>query len=336
MKVLVLNQSEVRQLLSIKDCIELMAKALEALGRGEAVMPLRTSMWLPDKTGALAMMPAYLGGFGAMGLKAITYFAGNQATRFDTHQGAVLLFEPHYGRLLAIVDATEITSVRTPAVSAVATRLLARPDAADLTLLGSGTQAHGHLEAMQLVRNIQRVRVWSQPIEHARFFAEQESRRQSVAIEVVATASQAVDGADLICTITSALQPVLYGKWIRPGVHINAVGSSIPHARELDTAAVVRSKLFVDRRESVLNEAGDFIYPWRSGDIDENHILGEIGDVLLGRVQGRTSWEDITLFKSLGLAIEDLVVALYVYQKAKKAGLGMWLELGGDRRTSPL
>lgn len=335
MKILILNQSEVRQLFSIEICMEVMVEALKALSRGEAIMPLRTSMWLPDKTGALAMMPAYLGGLGAMGLKVITYFAGNQTTRFDTHQGAVLLFEPQYGQLLAIIDATEITSIRTPAVSAVATRLLARPDASDLTLLGSGTQARGHLEAMRLVRNIRRVRVWSQPLEHARLFAERESRRQGIAMEVVPTARQAITEADLICTVTSALDPILEGEWIAPGAHINAIGSSIPHARELDTAAVVKSKLFVDRRESVLNEAGDFLIPLHEGAINENHIRGEIGDLLLGRIQGRTSAEEITLFKSLGLAIEDLAAAFQIYQKARKEGLGTWIEFGGNRCLSP-
>ena len=245
-----------------------------------------------------------------------------------------MLFEPVHGRLLAIVDATAITSIRTPSVTGVATRLLAQPEAGDLALLGSGTQARGHLKAMRLVRNIRRVRVWSRPIEHARRFAEEESRSQNIAIEVMPTAEEAVTGADLICTVTSALDPILKGEWITPGAHINAVGSSIPHARELDTAAVVRSKLFVDRRESALAESGDFLFPKNEGAIDETHIRGEIGDVLLGRSEGRTSPKEITLFKSLGLAVEDLAAASHVFRKAEKLDAGRWIELGGSRRPT--
>ena len=311
-----------------------MADTLRSLSRQESVLPLRSNLWLPDKAGTLCMMPAYLGGGGALGLKVITYFAGNQATELDTHQGVVLLFEPVHGRLLALIDATAITSIRTPAVSAVATRLLARPDAGDLALLGSGTQARGHLKAMRLVRNIRRVRVWSRPIEHAQRFADEESRSQNVAIEVMPTAEAAVAGADLICTITSALEPILKGEWLEPGAHINAVGSSIPHARELDTAAMVISKLFVDRRESALAESGDFLFPKNEGAINEGHIRGEIGDVLIERLPGRTSPTEITLFKSLGLAVEDLAAASYVYRKAEKLGAGTRIELGGSRRSA--
>jgi ornithine cyclodeaminase len=314
--------------------MDAMADALRSLSRQESVLPLRSNLWLPDKTGTLCMMPAYMGGGGALGLKVITYFAGNLGTELDTHQGVVLLFEPVHGRLLAIIDATAITSIRTPAVTAVATRLLARPDAGDLAILGSGTQARGHLKAMRSVRNVRRVRVWSRPIEHARKFADEESHSQNVAIEVMPTAGQAVAGADLICTVTSALEPVLKGEWLEPGAHINAVGSSIPHARELDTAAVVISKLFVDRRESALAESGDFLFPKNEGAIDESHIRGEIGDVLNGRTPGRTSPSEITLFKSLGLAIEDLAAASLIYRKAGENGVGTWIELGGSRRPA--
>jgi ornithine cyclodeaminase len=233
--------------------------------------------------------------------------------------------------LLAIVDATSITAIRTAAVSAVATKLLARDDANDLAILGSGTQARTHLEAMLLARPIRRVRVWSQHPENATRFAERESQRHSIKVEVMPDARTAVAGADIICTTTSATQPVLLGEWLTAGAHINAVGSSVPFTRELDTAAIVRAHLFVDRRESTLNEAGDFLFPKKEGAINDEHIRGELGEILLGKIKGRELSEEITLFKSLGLAIEDLASAQYIYTQAQAKGIGTWLPLGGSR-----
>jgi ornithine cyclodeaminase len=176
--------------------------------------------------------------------------------------------------------------------------------------------------------------VWSRSHENARRFAERESRRHGVAIEVTDTARQAVSGASLVCTTTSAREPVLMGEWIAPGAHINAVGSSVPFTRELDTAAIVKARLFVDRRESVLNEAGDFLFPKKEGAVDNEHIQGEVGEVLLGTVEGRRSREEVTLFKSLGLAIEDLASAYLVYNNAKVKNLGTWTEIGGRHYNS--
>ena len=335
MEILVVNQSEVPQLLPMDECMEVMAEALKALARGEAILPLRPTMYLPDRTDSLVMMPAYLGNLDVVGLKVVTYFPGNQGTSHDTHQGGVMLFDTANGSLLALIDATEITAIRTPAVTGVATDLLARPEASTLAILGSGTQARGHLEAMMLVRPINQVRVWGLPLEDARDFAEREGARHGVDIRAAETAESAVAGADVVCTTTSAREPVLFGKWLEPGMHINAIGSSIPFTRELDTEAVVKSKMFVDRRESALNEAGDFLMPKEEGAIDENHIRGEIGELLLGRVEGRSSSDEITLYKSLGLAIEDLASAYHIYTSAKEKGLGTWLELGGGRHETP-
>ena len=265
MKTLVINRSEVRTLLPMDECIEVISQTLRSLVKGDAVQPLRSAMRLPEKTGVIGMMPAFLGKPKALGVKVLSVFPGNAGIGFESHQGGVLLFDPDYGRLLAVIDAGEITAVRTAAASAVATQLLANQDAADLALLGSGTQACSHLEAMLLVRNIERVRVWSLPLEHAQRFAERESSRQGIKIEFVDTAQAAVDGADIICTLTPAKEPVLLGKWIPAGAHINAVGASNRFARELDTDAVVKSRMFVDRKESVLNEAGDFLFPKKRG-----------------------------------------------------------------------
>lgn len=332
MKVLMVNHQEVQQWLSMSECVETMTDVFKMLNRDKAINPLRNLMWLPDKSGLIGMMPAYLGDTQVMGLKAISVFPGNHATEYDSHQGTVMLFETQNGRLLAMMDAGKITALRTAAVSGVATRLFAIPDAEILTILGSGVQAATHLDAMRVVRKIKYVRVWSRNFDHAKRFVERESARLSLSIEAIESAEHAVEGAHIICTVTSSTDPVLQGDWIAPGTHINAVGSSVPFARELDTAAVVKSKLFVDRRESTLNEAGDFIFPKKEGAINDAHVLGEIGDILLDKIKGRTSREDITLFKSLGLAVEDVAAAHQIYQKVLEQGGGRWVEFNATKR----
>jgi ornithine cyclodeaminase/alanine dehydrogenase-like protein (mu-crystallin family) len=330
-KVLIVNQSEVAQLLPMDECMDVMADALSALARGEAILPLRPVMRLPEKVGALGLMPSYLANIKAMGLKAVSVFPGNHGTRFDSHQGAVLLFEATHGQLLSVMDATSITAIRTAAVSGVATRLLARDDAQSLAILGSGTQARTHLDAMMKARGIKTVRVWSRNEEKATHFAQLEEKRHGITVRPAATVEEAVAGADIICTTTAAPEPILKGEWIAPGTHINAVGSSVPFTRELDTTAVKNARLYVDRRESTLNEAGDFLFARQEGAIDESHIVGEIGEILLGTVEGRRTPAEITLFKSLGLGIEDLAAANHIYRKAVERGAGVSVELGGER-----
>jgi alanine dehydrogenase len=282
---------------------------------------------------AFAAMPAVVGkGAGAsLGAKIITVFPGNDATLYDAHIGVVLLFDAEHGKLLAIADASSITAIRTAAVSGLATRLLAREDASELALLGAGVLAMPHLDAVRCVRDIRRVRVWSRSGDRAKDFVARARERFDMEIVTMGTAREAVEGADVICTITAARTPVLEGAWLAPGVHVNAVGASLPTARELDTAALVRSKLFVDRRESTLNEAGDFLVPRSEGAITDAHILGELGDLLVGTVKGRTSGNDVTLFKSLGLAVEDVASLRYIHAKALATGAGTTVALGGLR-----
>lgn len=332
MEVLIVNQTEVRKLLPMKECMDVMAETLAAVERGEAILPLRPVLRLPENVGALGMMPSYLRNIDAIGLKVITVFHGNHGTRYDSHQGAVLLFETSHGQLLSIMDASSITAIRTAAVSAVATRLLAREDATSLAILGSGVQAKTHLAAMMESRPLESVRVWSRNPEHAKHFAERERKRyKEVSISSASTVEEAVRGADIICTTTGAREPILMGEWIAPGAHINAVGSSVAFNRELDASAVRKSRLFVDRRESTLNEGGDFLLARKEGAVDDTHILGEIGELLLGKVEGRRSPDEITLFKSLGLAVEDLASANHIYRKAIDTGAGVSVELGGER-----
>jgi alanine dehydrogenase len=332
-QTLIVNQQQVPELLTMGECIDVMAATLTSLARGDAILPLRPTMALPQG-GLLALMPSYLGDIQAAGVKVITVFPENEGTGYDPHQGAVLVFDAAHGALVALVDATAITAIRTAAVSAVATRLLARGDAGDLAILGSGTQARAHLEAMLHVRDVRRIRVWSRTAAHARTFAERESQRHGLTVEVMDTAREAVAGADLICTTTSAREPVLLGEWIAPGAHVNAVGNCLATCRELDTAAVVQARLFVDRRESALHEAGEFLLARQEGAVDETHIQGEIGEVLVGIVPGRQSPDEVTLFKSLGLAIEDLAAAHYVYRRAQATGKGSRVELGGRHHAA--
>lgn len=326
MSLRVIGRDEVRRLLPMSDCIEVMARALETLGRNEAVNPLRTMLLKPDRSGLLGMMPAYLTSPPAIGMKAVTVFPGNHGTELDSHQGVVLLFEPERGELLAVVEAGEITAIRTAAVSGLATRLLARPEACDLAILGSGVQARTHLEAMAVVRDLRRVRVWSRTAAHAEAFARSEALASGPTIEAIGDAEEAVRGADLICTTTAAREPILEGAWLAPGAHVNAVGSSVRTARELDGTAVARSRLFVDRRESALAEAGDFLIAMEEGVVGVDHIVAELGELLTGADAGRRSPEEITLFKSLGLGVEDLAAAEHVYRQALSQGGGAEVE----------
>jgi ornithine cyclodeaminase/alanine dehydrogenase-like protein (mu-crystallin family) len=219
--------------------------------------------------------------------------------------------------------------VRTAAVSAAATRALARADAGDLAILGSGTQARTHLAAMACVRALRRVRVWSRTRAHAERFARAEGTRHGLAIEVCDSAESAVRAADLVCTTTSAREPVLEGRWLSAGVHVNAVGACFAASRELDGELMARARVFTDRRESCLAESGDFLLARGEGRFGDEHLLGELGEVFSGRVQGRVAPDDVTVFESLGLAIEDLASAHFLLQRARQTGAGQWLEWGG-------
>jgi ornithine cyclodeaminase/alanine dehydrogenase-like protein (mu-crystallin family) len=329
---LFVGHHDVLALLPMSECIDAMTDALRTLTLGGALLPLRQIVRLPGGRNAFAVMPAALDEPASLGAKVITVFPANDATPYDSHQGAVLLFDTEYGRLIAILDASTITALRTAAVTAVATRSLSRPDSRTLALLGAGVQAETHLESIGLVRPIDEVRVWSRSGERAKKFAEKFGAKGK-RIVVCGSAREAAEGADVVCTLTSSREPVLFGEWLAPGTHVNAVGASLATSRELDSAAVVKSRLYVDRRESTLNEGGDFLVPKREGLIGDDHIVGEIGELLVDppRTQGRRSADEITLFKSLGLAIEDVAAARRVYDRALAGGAGRWLELGGLR-----
>lgn len=327
MKILILSHDEVVELLPMNECIAVMRQALIALADGQAHQPLRTIVRPADAAGLMGLMPSYMSGANAaFGLKAICVFPQNPAIGKDAHQGAVLLFSAETGELQALMNASAITAIRTAAVSGVATDLLARADACNLAILGTGVQARSHLAAMSDVRSIKECRIASRRLEHAEKFVEEMRESFSFPLKPVATVQEAVEGADLIVTATNSTEPILERDWISPGAHLNLVGASRPNAREVDGATMAGASVFVDRRESTINESGDYIFALNEGAIGPDHIRAELGEVLKGVRPGRTATAEITLFKSLGLAIEDLAAAEYLYRNAKEQNAGTWVE----------
>lgn len=292
-----LDEAAVRRLLRMEDVIPAMERALADFSSGNVVQPVRSIVPVAEHQGFLGLMPAYYTG-DALGVKLVTFYPRNRDV--PTHHATILLFEPETGELLASMDGTLITEVRTAAVSAVATNNLALPDASVLAIIGSGVQARSHLEALRLVRDFDDVRVWSP--NHADDFA----RRFDV--RAAASAEEAVRDADVVVTATTSSTPVLNGEWLSQGVHINAVGAPRPDWRELDDRVLRDARIYVDSREAALEESGDVISAGR--------IFAELGEVVAGVAPARESEEEITLFKSLGLAVEDVATADLIYQKA--------------------
>ncbi len=294
MNPLFITKQKISSLLPLSSCISVMDQMFRSLASGECIQPLRSIMWLPDRNGLLGMMPGHATKLDMMGIKVISVFHGNHEKGLPSHQGVVILFDAKNGEPLMFFDAGEITAIRTAAASAVATRVLARENAETLAIIGSGEQAKRHIEAMLLVKNIKQVNIWSRNENNARELADTTVEKYNLPVAVKKTAKEAVEGADIICTVTSSKEPVVMGDWIGKGTHINAVGSSTAATRELDTAAVVKSKLFTDCYESLFNEAGDFLIPKKEGVITDEHVNGELGEVLLGRKKGRENEEEIT------------------------------------------
>jgi ornithine cyclodeaminase/alanine dehydrogenase-like protein (mu-crystallin family) len=321
-EIRVLRGTDVRQLLPMAECVDLMHRTMIAVSERRVVLPLRSVMVMPGELGMLGNMPGYLADPECFGVKLVSMIPRNKSTQYSSHLGMVLLFEAEHGCPVALLDAGRITAIRTAAASGLATRLLARPDAGDLALLGAGEQAQSHLEAMLAVRALRRVRVWARDRDKAAAFARTEGARHGIVIETAATVAEAVAGADIICTVTKARDPILLGEQIAPGAHLNVVGSSLAATAEIDTPAVVKSRFFVDYRESTVNEGGEYLRALKAGAITPQHILAEIGEVANGSKTGRLAPSDVTLYKSLGIAPQDLASAHYVLERARAAGVG--------------
>jgi ornithine cyclodeaminase/alanine dehydrogenase-like protein (mu-crystallin family) len=325
-EIRVLRGADVRRLLPMAECIDLMQRTMIAVSEGRVVLPLRSILIMPGDRGMMGVMPGYLADPECFGVKLVSLIPRNKPPEFSSHLGLVMLFESEHGCPVALLDAAEITAIRTAAASGLATRLLSRQDAGDLALLGAGEQARSHLEAMLTVRTLRRVRVWGRDQNKAERFAHEQSAKHGITIDTAPTVRAAVAGADIICTTTKAREPILMGEWLTPGAHLNVVGSSIAAAAEIDTLAVVKARFFVDCRDSTLHEGGEFLRALNSGAITSEHIVGEIGEVANGSRIGRNSPSEVTLYKSLGIAPQDLASAHHVLQKARAGGVGQIID----------
>ena len=313
--MIVIDKDAVYRQLSMSRCIELMKEALSGLDSGVNSQNVRTGMGLPK--GGLAFMPCYLGGRGTFGAKIISVYPGNSQAGYPSHQGYVLLFEAEHGTPVAAVDACAITEIRTAAASAAATDLLARKDCSRLAMMGSGAQAVSHLEGMLAVRPIRAVSIWSYHREHAdRYAAAMREKYPQLAFSVYDSPDEAVRNADIICTVCRSRDPYLFADMIRPGTHINAVGTCSPVSREIASDLMAASRLYVDQAEACKAESGEYLIPLEEGLISEDHIVGNIGAVINGAVPGRRDDIEITLFDSLGLAIEDVICADELYKRS--------------------
>ena len=322
-----LNEAQVKSLLPMGDLIKAMENALARFSAGDVVQPVRTVLTVGPSKSFFGVMPAYMPEPSRLGAKLVTVFNGNEARGLPSHLATIVLLDADTGALEAIIDGRYITEARTAAVSAVSARHLARAEAAALAILGSGVQARSHLEALAEVRTLRDVRVWSPRQASRERFVSEMTGRTPAQLRATPTAEDAVRGADLIVLATSSPTPVLRSAWVGDGAHVVSVGACRPDQREMDPDLVARARLFVDSRAAALVEAGDVVLGVREGRFTDSHIAGEVGQVVLGRTPGRTGAGEVTIFKSLGMAVEDVVAADLVLSRAVEQGGGAELTL---------
>jgi len=320
---LLLTEADLGRVLEMGSLIPAMRDALASFSRGDAVQPVRLTLKIEPAGGYYATMPAYLRDErgGALGMKSVTFFPGNAGGPHPTHLATILLLDPANGALLAVLDGRLVTEMRTAAVTAVSVDLLARRNARHLAILGSGVQARSHLRAVSLVRNLASVRVWSRNAVHAARFAREMAGTVPCPLHAAASVRDAMRGADIVVAVTAAREPITDAAWLEPGMHLCAVGSSAPDMREVDAASVARCRVFVDSRASAGAEAGDLILARAEGRIGPDHVVAELGEVAAGAT-GRSGDDEITLFKSLGLAVEDVAAARLAFERARELGIG--------------
>jgi ornithine cyclodeaminase/alanine dehydrogenase-like protein (mu-crystallin family) len=319
--LLVLDREAVRRHLTMDRCIPLMRAAAIDLSRGTTRMPLRQVVPLRGSA-KLGVMPGVLADDKPFGAKLVAVFPDNFDAGLPSHQGVVSLFEPETGQPVCIAHAGEITRIRTAAASAAATDALARPDAARLALLGYGEQALTHLEAIGHVRSLTAVTVWGRSLERAEAFARDAAARTGIEVRACASVAEAVAEADIVCALTHARDPILQAAWLAKGTHVNAVGASTPDAAEIDTALVATARLIADHRESALRQGGEIQRARAAGLVDDSVVAAELGQVLAGEIAGRTSPDQITLYKSLGNVSQDLASLAWLYEAAVAEGFG--------------
>jgi len=322
-----LNEAQVKALLPMRDLIAAMENALARFSAGDVLQPVRTVLTVGPTRAYFGVMPAYMPQPARLGAKLVTVFSGNEARGLPSHLATILLLDPDTGALQAILDGRYITEARTAAVSAVSARHLARADAATLAIIGTGVQARSHLEAFSEVRALKEVRVWSpRPASRERFVAEMAGHTPA-RLRATGSAEEAVRGADLVVLVTSSPAPVIESGWVSEGAHVVSVGACRPDQREMDPALVARARLYVDSRAAAMVESGDIVMGMREERFTESHIVGEVGQVVLGRAPGRAGDAEVTVFKSLGMAVEDVVAADLVLSRAVEQGAGAELTL---------
>ena len=324
---LILSLDDVKSVLSMKPCTDAVEEAFRQYSLGNVVQPTRPTIRIPAHRALINAMPAYIGGVEALGVKWVGGYLGNPALGLPVVQALIILNDGTNMSPLAVMNGTYITAVRTGAAAGVATRYLARAGAASAGIIGAGVQAKTQLEAVCAVRPISSARVYDIFPEAAAQFAAEMSERLGIPVLAVATAEEAVREMDVICTASTSKTPVVLGEWLKPGAHINGIGSHSTDARELDTQAVVRSTVVVDTMDAAMAEAGDLLMPIAEGAITQDHIHGELGDVITGKIPGRTGETEITLFKSQGLAIQDVATANLVFRAAVEKGIGIEVSL---------
>jgi ornithine cyclodeaminase len=325
MAIRVVNGALVRELLPMDRCIDLMRRAHAMVARGETLQPVRQAVRAPGVGGLLGIMPGHIAAPSRYGAKIISVSEGNFGTRHGSHQGMVLLFETDNGVPLAMVDAAAITAIRTAAATAVATDLLARPDARTLGIFGYGEQARQHIAALTLVRDFDSIVVWGRDAARARAFAAGQARAHGRRVEATAD-PEAAARADVVCTVTSAATPFYRASWLRPGQHLNLVGASMPGEAEAEPGVIRDARCFYDFRDSALALAGEFLAARQAGLIDDDHLVGSVGDVIEAIVPGRRSPDEVTLFKSLGMIVQDMVAADHVAAEAARRDLGALID----------
>lgn len=318
----IISRQDIPSLLSMGECISLVEQCMCEVSRRNVELPLRWQL-KAGGNGAMGMMPGYLGNPGSFGIKLVSLFPDNPRHGLSSHSGLMVLFEPKHGQPIAVMDAGYLTALRTAAASAVATRALAREGASRVTILGTGEQAKFHVDAMAELLPDMRLTVWGRSLEKANVFAAHSGKKLSSTTRVADSVREAIEDADIICCVTASKDPILKGEWLPEGCHVNAVGASFPDRREIDSVAVTRSRYFTDYRDSCLAQAGDFRRAMEDGLIEESHVAGEIGEVLLGERAGRTNADEITLYRSLGVAAQDLAAAHGILRKAESLSVGV-------------
>jgi ornithine cyclodeaminase/alanine dehydrogenase-like protein (mu-crystallin family) len=322
MTLTIINSELTRELLPMLECIDAMSLAMQAASSGSVSIPPRSIVPLSDKSGVFVLMPGTAIDIGCYGAKIISAHGKNPSRGLPLVQGFVTLFDHDTGVPLCFVEGAEITAIRTAAASGLATRLLAREDARSCGILGAGVQARTHIDAMLAVRPVEEILVWGRNHEKTELFAAEQSERIGMHVQATKEAAEAC-ACDLVCTVTGSPEPVIFGEWVKDGAHINLAGAHSLATREADTALIAKSSVYIDLMESLLNEGGDIMTPIEEGVIDIAHVIGEIGNLILGNISGRVDENQITIYNSLGMTAQDIFAARHVYQTAQEKGLGV-------------